>query len=211
MVVVKVSPLKSASFSMSSPRSPVTERACLTFRLVSLWKRERQWIDERRGRKTWETQRKVRGENGTEEEEKGIRKIWWEAETDDEQEEQGSEEKLEIFYKIAYTCWCFICVWNEFSLWLNTRLTNPSSSAVSMYTRLRGSLLESNRRSAWNHRRIYHQNLLYQNETIRFLIHHIKTILYAEDIVPNMMVASTTQTNAGISSVHSWSVTAYPL
>lgn len=41
-----VLPLKSASFSISSPRSPVTGRACLTFRFVSLRKRKRkqEWM-----------------------------------------------------------------------------------------------------------------------------------------------------------------------
>ena len=41
IITVEVLPLKSASFSISSPRSPVTVRDCLTFRFVSLTKTEK--------------------------------------------------------------------------------------------------------------------------------------------------------------------------
>lgn len=58
VVVEEVLPLKSASFSMSSPRSPVTVRDCLTFRFVSLTKRgEKKEYDtfdtKRRRMRTW--------------------------------------------------------------------------------------------------------------------------------------------------------------
>lgn len=64
VTAVEVLPLKSDSFSISSPRSPVTVRDCLTFRFVSL-------IERGEKRKRQEGGKKWSGGGGEEEGERG--------------------------------------------------------------------------------------------------------------------------------------------
>lgn len=104
---------------MSSPRSPVTGRACLTFRLVSL----------RRTRRRKEEVSSEREDGGGREEEKQKQTMIKRTNSKNERIRASTPETRTQVVN-------------------SNKETNPSSSAVSMYTRLSGSLLESNRRSA---------------------------------------------------------------